>query len=401
MFSIEENDRKIIMKKKLAILGSNHSLKSLNSDDLSENYSLVVTEIEMSLISLMNHPIAYERQELMSGDDKKIVSCLLSEYEKDGLNNLIASNPDILILDFFIDVLFGVSETLSGSYVTNNDDYVKNVSFTSIPTVADYCPLGNLDFYATIWTQALKKFMAFINIYLPKTKVMIYENMDVIRQNLAEYNIDTINDPSEIILQKFNQQASATYDLPLISDLLEIDLSLGNAVENNVYDFNMVRNEKFDNEGEFWTSLESIPFDDENTRFDNGELTLYGNRDEMATFNFLSAAINIAASPENPVDVVLSYEVFAEDIFDLATYHDHVFIGRGFKNNLEVSSSDAIQKIYDQQAKLLNLTSGKWKKIKKIITVTVPYLRVGPYVRGKTTVKWRNISLKHHRSDEK
>lgn len=67
------------------------------------------------------------------------------------------------------------------------------------------------------------------------------------------------------------------------------------------------------------------------------------------------------------------------------------------KNSLSISSKDASQHIYDQQAKLLNLTSGKWKRVRRILTVTEAYLRVGPYVRGNTTVKWRNICLKHLR----
>ena len=390
------------MKKKLTILGSSYLLQSVNIEDLSKKYNLVTSKIELSLVSLMSHSIMYDKQKLMSGADRKLVSRLLSEYEKDGLNDLIASNPDIIILDFYEDIQFGVSETLLGSYITNNIDvYAKNPSFEMIRTIVDYNPVFEFDLYAHIWYKALKNFMSFINTYLPKTNVIIYENLEILNDYLISNGSNLLDDSLDKIWQKFNQYASQTYDLPIISDLVEIDLSSDDVINNNIYDVNLIRNATFDNKGEFWTSLGNIPFDDANTNVENGELTLFGNRDQMGTFSFSSAPIYLAASPENPVELVLNYEILVEDVFDIEIYHDYVFIGRGFDEKLHVTHSDAIQKFYDQQAKLLNLTSGKWKKIKKILTVTTPYLRVGPDVKGKTTVKWRNLSLKHFLSDEK
>ncbi|MDT2767088.1 hypothetical protein P7H38_10425 [Lactococcus raffinolactis] len=390
------------MKKKIAILGSSHLLQSVNFDDLSKIYTLVTTRIDMSLVSLMSYPIEYDRQKLLSGEDKNLASRLLSEYEKDTLNDLIASNPDVIILDFFPDIQFGVSETLSGCYITNNlDDYTKNPSFENIRTFLNHSPVYEFDHYEKIWAKSLEDFITFINKYLPKTKVMIYQNLEVTRKYSIENGVNLINNFSNEAWKNFNQFASETYNLSIISDLFEIDLSSGDTVDNNIYDFNLIRNATFDNEGKFWTCFGYIPFDDKNTRIENGELILYGNRNQIHTFNILSGSINFAASPENPIELELSYEVFVEDIFDIEIYHDYIFIGKGFDNNLDVSNNDASQILYDQGAKLLNLTSGKWKKIKKIVTVTAPYIRVGPYVKGKTTVKWRNLSLKHHCRDEK
>lgn len=390
------------MKKKLAILGSSHLLRSKAISELSEFYTLTTVRQDMSLISLMSNSLKFDRQKLLSGEDKTLAAHLLSEYEKDVLNDLVTSNPDVLLLDFFPDVQFGVAETLFGSYLTNNRDYyLRNPSFELIKTFVNYSPLDDFNVYLNIWSEALKDFILFITTYLPKTEVVVYENLKMVVKYLLDRDINTTDNATTITWRAFNKYTSETYGLSLVSDLFDLDLGSGKSVDNNVYTVNLIRNPKFENELEYWTNTGAIPFDDANTSVKNGELTLYGNRDEMATFNLLSAPINIAASPENPVDVVLSYEVFAEDVFDIEIYHDHVFIARGFENNLDVSNNEATQRIYDQQAKFLNLTSGKWKKIKKIISVTVPYLRVGPYVRGKTTVKWRNLSLKHHQSDEK
>ncbi|CAM3140084.1 hypothetical protein HZR21_06370 [Lactococcus laudensis] len=90
------------MKKKVFLLGSSQFLQPIKLEETSNFYAIVATKLDMSLVSFMSSPINYDRQKLLLGKDKKLNSQLISEYEKDGLNDLIASNPDVLILDFFL-----------------------------------------------------------------------------------------------------------------------------------------------------------------------------------------------------------------------------------------------------------------------------------------------------------
>lgn len=285
-------------------------------------------------------------------------------------------------------------------------------------------PLYEYDTYVKLWTGALAELMVFLKTYLPETKVVLNGGQEALKLSIIEGDLNNA-DFLMMVLNELNQFASETYSLPIISgEMNQIDFATqltqliypdyennhvnelavlptvsNESSSNKVYHWNLIRNPKFEREAEFWTNVGDISFDDDYIKLVDGELILHGERDKNALFSLLSAPINIGASPENPVELELSYDVFADDVFAIEIYRDYIFIGRGFEDNLSVSNNDAVQKIYEHQAKLLNLTSGKWKKINKIITVTAPFLRVGPFVMGNTTLKWRNLSLKYHRED--
>ena len=413
------------MKKKVFLLGSSQFLQPIKLEETSNFYAIVATKLDMSLVSFMSSPINYDRQKFLLGKDKKLNSQLISEYEKDGLNDLIASNPDVLILDFFSDVKYGVVENIIGNFITNNNKkYVINPSFQGLKMSRAFHPLYEYDTYVKLWTGALAELMVFLKTYLPETKVVLNGGQEALKLSIIEGDLNNA-DFLMMVLNELNQFASETYSLPIISgEMNQIDFATqltqliypdyennhvnelavlptvsNESSSNKVYHWNLIRNPKFEREAEFWTNVGDISFDDDYIKLVDGELILHGERDKNALFSLLSAPINIGASPENPVELELSYDVFADDVFAIEIYRDYIFIGRGFEDNLSVSNNDAVQKIYEHQAKLLNLTSGKWKKINKIITVTAPFLRVGPFVMGNTTLKWRNFSLKHHRED--
>lgn len=435
-FVPDKNNMKWIveMKKRLSIIGSSLTTFPLNFKkipELAKLYDLITPKFEMSLISLMSNSISFDRQKLFLNEDVALVEQLLSEYEKDCLNDLIASNPDVLILDFFADVTFGVVRTDLGGFITNSHErYLQSSSFQELVTSEEYSLLDNFDIYEQLWKESLHRFMDFMAEYLPETKIIINGNKTIDSAPISEVNYRSK------VWEGLIDFASTNYNLPVIDssiynfsmddkliyddfavkltnllypkdeikdsrDFSKIDSDLNLPLENNIYGWNLIQNPSFRNEGEYWTSLGSVYFDEDSTNINKGELTLYGNQQPMALFSILSAPILIGASPENPVVLELYFEVWVEDVFDIDIYHDHIFIARGFKEKLQTSYKDATQSLYNQQAKLLNLTSRKWKKIRKIITVTELYLRVGPYVKGKTTVKWRNLSLKHYRGDEK
>ncbi|GFH41750.1 hypothetical protein Hs30E_03010 [Lactococcus hodotermopsidis] len=436
------------MKKKVAILGSSHFAQPLNFEkvpELAEIYTLVTQRLEMSLIAIMSSSVTFDRELLMSGKDDEITAQLLSEYEKDVLNDIVASNPDVLILDFFSDVNYGVLQTVNGTYLTNKSEYQKNPSFEAIAIADSYRPAFEFNAYVEIWAEALDRFMTFMKTYLPETKVVINGLRFATKGFMNDGSfVQVKGNPSLEYRNKvwgaLDKFATENYQIPIIScytdrsimeidgsintialedvyykyfaidftaivypehdvrsvsALSKIDTDLNQPMINNIYAWNLIRNPKFTHEGKFWVNSGQVSFNGREVEIYGGELLLSATQEKSTFFNILSAPINVCATPEDPVTLELEYEVFIEDVFGVELNQDHVFIGRGFKNKIQTTHIEASQRIYTQQAKLLNITSGKWKKIKTMLTVTEPYFRVGPYIKSNTKVKWRNLSLKH------
>lgn len=320
------------MKRKVAVLGADNYFDLLAFDNMSESYTLSILNPEVSVVSVMSNPITYDRGKLFSDKDQKLIAKLLNEYDKGTLNDLIASNPDILILDFFSDIKFGISETFSGEFITNNHDYyAKNESFKSLKLFRNYNLSSGLDPYINIWSQALKEFMNFMKTYLPKTLVVIVDNTEDVPDSTLIDEVVPKNICLNKIWKKLNEFAKRTYDLAIIYDLTEIEFMLNNTVENNIYEWNLIRNPKFESNARFWTNFGEIPLTSIKMPLTHNQLVLGGNRDKVATFSLLSSPIHIGASLEYPKKIELTYEIYVEDIFGLELTHDHIFICRGFK----------------------------------------------------------------------
>jgi hypothetical protein len=349
-----------------------------------------IATIETSLLSLMSKPIPYDWEKLISGEERSVSEHLLSEYEKDGLNNLIAMNPDILILDFSVDINYGVIETACGSVLINDKTrYTENPSFEDIEIVRVLSPISDFDEYTKNWAYALDDFMQFLTDYLPETQVFI--------SNLQrESDESTDNEIYNKVFSTLKNYASKHYNAPIITDIDKIAMDKMDFSVNNIYDWNLIRNADFNNNREFWQIFEEAPF-----KKIGDEMVLSVDKGSNRLYQMMSSSIEIAGTKDQPVILELIFDVYVEDVFSLDLFSDHIFIVRGFDHKLGIEHSQSTQQIYTQQAKFLNLTSSKWKTIKMELELTEPFVRIGLYAKLKKPgiVKWRNISLTHIKPD--
>lgn len=418
------------MKKKISIIGGSEINFPLNFEivpELSELYTLSTVKMETSLISLMSKPLVFNRKKLYSGKDMGLTRHLLSEYEKDGLNDLIASNPDVVILDFFADVNYGILKTTSGTKLTNiSERYQENPSFNDIVIKHKYNILDFFDLYVQEWTDALKKFMQFMEKYLQKTQIVINGNF-----NISEKDLNNIS--RRIAWDKLNVLASEIYHLPIIngstegdkynydkklfhtnyavnltkvlypedkiehlSDLMEITSTTNLSIENNIYDWNLIRNPYFKNGGEFW----NVPTEGIFTSYSEKKWVSYSFDEKMdkTMSQIYTSNIDISSSKDSSQEFILSFDIFIDDVFEINIRNDIICTVRGFKDKLSVGHTAATDHKYIS-AYMENITSRKWKTIEIIISPTSKYLGIGLwlYQNTKTTVKWRNLSLKHYR----
>ncbi|GAB2022496.1 hypothetical protein RyT2_15700 [Pseudolactococcus yaeyamensis] len=346
------------MKKRISIIGSSEINFPLNFElvpELSKSYSLATMKFETSLISLMSEPFIFDRKKLYSDKDSKITEYLLSEYEKDGLNDLIASNPDIIILDFLADIKFGVLKTSLDTYLTNNmDKYFKSPSFQDVVVSQEYNLLDNFDLYREIWSESLERFMSFVSMYLPHTKI-------VINGNNIGIPIDSDLISRSQVWTILNDFAFETYNLPIISgngikkstshikdeksfytefavnlgkvlypeeeidspfDLLEIVSNDNFIKENNVYDWNLIRNPYFKNDGEFWNILTANMFSPE---LKNNSISYYwGEKISKRVAQIYTSNIDISSSGEFVQKYILSFDVLIEDVFKINIDNDTI-----------------------------------------------------------------------------
>lgn len=164
------------IRNRVAIIGSCVSRLAFRSDFVPQAkpyYEVVNYQFHTSLISLMSKKIPFDTARFVGKDDNYAKEHLYSEFKKDGLNDLIASNPHILIIDFYPDVHFGVMK-INNSYMTNKSWRYKRIQvFNDFKVQKQISPLSDFNEYVQIWKKNLVLFLDFMKDELPSTKIMI------------------------------------------------------------------------------------------------------------------------------------------------------------------------------------------------------------------------------------
>jgi hypothetical protein len=168
------------MTEKVAVCGSCVTRDNFNSrfnPDYKRYYEVVLSANQTSMIALMSPPIedAFTPLREMSDYDRWNVT---SDLTREFLRQVVELQPDLLILDFFGDVHFGVARLPDGRYLTDNrwkthhtDFYVRHRDAGDLTI---FTHGQDPDAYFALWTEALDRFAEHVARTCPNTRVVVH-----------------------------------------------------------------------------------------------------------------------------------------------------------------------------------------------------------------------------------
>ncbi|CAM3728901.1 DUF6270 domain-containing protein [Mesobacillus zeae] len=160
----------------VGILGScatRDNFNSLFNETYQEKYECTIFQMQSSVISVMSEPVRYNENKIDNLKHEYYKKDIEAEFKKDILDRLVEKNPDILILDFFADVYFGVFK-LGNSFVTHNT--------WKLPATTFYKELGSIEKingidhkqqFLQIWKESANRLMEFLMNLLPNAKIIL------------------------------------------------------------------------------------------------------------------------------------------------------------------------------------------------------------------------------------
>lgn len=164
----------------IAILGSCITRDNFNSQfnpEYKRWFQVGQTTNQSSMIVLMSPPVDEPWKPVRDMKPYGLWN-VRSDLSREILHLLRQEPPDILVLDFFGDVHFGILRMPDGRYLTNNrwrihktdlyqrllaDEATKVIRWQDDP-----------DAYFTLWVEAMDRFAAFIGEYCPDTPVVVH-----------------------------------------------------------------------------------------------------------------------------------------------------------------------------------------------------------------------------------
>ncbi|WGL52883.1 DUF6270 domain-containing protein [Nocardioides sp. BP30] len=164
----------------VAVMGSCITRDNFNSrfnPGYRDRFTCPLHQNQTSLISLMSTPIEapWRPTREMNDYDRWNVA---TELDKSFLAEVVALQPDYLILDFFADAFFGVAQLDTGEYVTDNRwklrrtdlyrDWADRGRLTRVKLVRD------AEVYLPLWEAAFEAFVRFARDRLPATTLVLH-----------------------------------------------------------------------------------------------------------------------------------------------------------------------------------------------------------------------------------
>lgn len=397
----------------MGIIGSELSRELFDKDksEIQNDFEVVFYRKDTSVISVMSKAQEYDLNQLQKVMPVEKSQQILDELEKGILNGLIAEQPDVLVVDFYSDILDGVIETQSGSFLANSVENMKIYALSGIvlkklwrsnESVQDFID------YSHIWCEALKNFIEFVQKFLPKT-VLLVNTIDLSKENMLENNmgqvwfrfneyaekmgIPVINDKlSELYQHTFKDQETGQPEPSSQSEntdrqpltILSVNSNEPEAAVNFIdppLGRNLIRNSNFADGKKHWQD------DSEEYFVKNGIVEI--NRTTMEGFTILhSDPIQISANGNLIRKFELSMEVWVENLFALHLNDAFFYV---WTYDDKVSKEIKERKIYS--SKMENLSSGKWKHINIELKCKGKYLELGPHMVGAGHFRYRNLSL--------
>lgn len=166
------------MIKTVAILGCCVSRDIFNRSfipNYRDYFKVLSYAHQPSIISIMSKPIPYYYKNMV-GESKSVLDRdhFREELEKQFLKTLANEQPDILVMDFYADVMYGVVEVNDNSYMVGKNFRFKNFkAFKKLKIGKKYYPRENFDDFFELWKEKFAEFDKWTKLHLPNTKIVI------------------------------------------------------------------------------------------------------------------------------------------------------------------------------------------------------------------------------------
>ncbi len=164
----------------VAVLGScvtRDNFNSIFNPGYKKFFDVRLSANQSSVIALMSPPIITDFTPLreMSDYDQWNIG---SDLSRDFLPQLAELQPDLLILDFFGDVHFGVARLPDGRYLTNNRWKTQHTDFYATHRDAGDLTIikhaDDADAYFALWTEAMDRLADYLHRTCPETTVIVH-----------------------------------------------------------------------------------------------------------------------------------------------------------------------------------------------------------------------------------
>lgn len=166
------------MVKTIAILGCCVSRDIFNRQfipNYRDYFKILSYAHQPSIISIMPKPIPYYYKNMVGGSKSKLDrDHFREELEKQYLKTLANEQPDILIMDFYADVMYGVVEVNNNSYMVGKGFRFKHYkAYKKLKIGKKYYPRDNFDEFFELWKVKFAEFDKWAKLYIPNTKIVI------------------------------------------------------------------------------------------------------------------------------------------------------------------------------------------------------------------------------------
>lgn len=213
----------------VSVIGSCVSRDNFNSKlspEWKDYWALGPVFYQSSLVSLMSNPIAIAGN-TFKDLDRHSFDVTAADFSKTFLDDLRDFTPDVLIVDCFADVRFGVVE-VDGSWITHNEWKVTRSSdFKHMSSGVQVDMLRDRSRYIELFEDACNRFAAYMGTYLPNTRLVLNQARNVnLHRNLnapgGRFSRDLVakwNDSWAVLDRIFSTCCGASILDPMDDDL--------------------------------------------------------------------------------------------------------------------------------------------------------------------------------------
>lgn len=127
----------------------------------------------VSLVSLMAPPLKVDPAKL-DGVQPRAHKNLLREYSRAFLAELLTTQPDYLIMDFWSDLIFGFADLDDGHTITHNAWTVTKTEFFKEHTATHLRPDKSTEVFFERWRRAADAFFAYAGTQIPNTRIIVH-----------------------------------------------------------------------------------------------------------------------------------------------------------------------------------------------------------------------------------
>ncbi|MEB7466191.1 DUF6270 domain-containing protein [Mammaliicoccus sciuri] len=412
---------------KIGIIGSCITRDVFNSKHVKnwkEFFDVTAYQSQITIPSLMSVPVVYNQSNAVYKNmDDFSINQINTELSKSILSNLIKSQPDYLIIDFYGDLFFGVVQAKNGGYITN-----KNWMFSRTNIFNENIESGitlnvekNLKAYYDLWCESIKKLYSFLETYLPNTEVVIhhskfigvYEDEKIIKSVGEAMGVFKDTHYLNSVWNKLTNYLKNNYHVKII-DQTEKDYKINH---KHIWGVHYVH---YENEYyiDFKNKLLDLVIDDTiNSKTQNNNLNLIRGDKEFSwnstnknvcicdgsiiqisqnnlNKNLYSQCYSRAFEFYCQEPITVKFQIYIDDKINLDD--NRIFTIRTFNDNEVFTQSEANQYYY---YKIEDFKVNQWIDIQiDLKLLDGKYFRVIPILFKNGMIKYKNISVKYYKN---